>query len=145
MHRSKINPTWPNALRWFLVQELTSFTPWHFITEPDELTGVAQTFHREDVYDGHVFVFARRQDCDDFAGLEVVEGQITDRVIQFHPTFSPSLPSPKKWHITIQTFEDIFEFISSCVIPDMKDWAVVEDASDFEPPPNKSLERTREG
>jgi hypothetical protein len=145
MQRSKINPTWPNALRWFLVQELNSFTPWHFITEPDELAGVAQTFHREDVHDGHVFVFARRQDCDDFAGLEVVDGQVTNRVIQFHPTFSRSMPSPKEWHITVRTFEDVFDFVSSRVIPDMKDWAVEEDADDLGSPPNKSFERTLEG
>lgn len=66
MDRSKINPEWPNALHWFLVQDLHAFTPWHFIREPDEFALVAEAFHREDIHHGKVFVFAGRQDCDDF-------------------------------------------------------------------------------
>ena len=59
MERSLIDPAWPNALRWFLTQDLTSFTPWHFIREPDELVFAAIAFRREDVSNGEVFVFAR--------------------------------------------------------------------------------------
>ena len=74
MERLKINPNWPNALRWFLAQNLSSFTPWHFIQEPTECEFAANAFRREDIHKGNVFVFARRQDCDDFAGVEIVEG-----------------------------------------------------------------------
>ncbi|HEY1173845.1 MAG TPA: hypothetical protein VGH19_20940 [Verrucomicrobiae bacterium] len=134
MERSKINSAWPTALRWFLVQELNSFTPWHFIKEPEEMAFAAKVFHHEDVHAGEVFVFARRQDCDDFAGLKIIDGRITDEVIYFHPVFTDtSKPSPRTWNILVGCFEDTFAFVTQVVVPDMKDWAMTEDANGFEP------------
>jgi hypothetical protein len=134
MDKSKIDIHWPNALRWFLVQELSSFTPWHFIKEPSEMEGTAKVFKREDISKGEVFVFARRQDCDDFAGLEIVDGEFTNKVIYFHPVFASGITnesSPRTWNIVRGVFDDVFEFVSKQVIPDMKDWALEEDASDL--------------
>lgn len=134
MERSKIAPQWPNALRWFLTQNLHSFTPWHFIREPAELEFAASAFRREDVGGREVFVFARRQDCDDFAGLEVVDGRATNRVIHFHPVFSTGSEEAlamRRWNIVCDVFEDVFGFTAERVIPDMKDWAEVEDAGDL--------------
>jgi hypothetical protein len=77
-------------------------------------------------------VFAHRQDCDDFAGLEVIDGKFTDRVICFHPVFgSSTVESPRNWNIVSETFDDVFEFVSGRVIPDMKDWSSAEDAADL--------------
>lgn len=132
MEHSKINPAWPNALRWFLAQGLTTFAPWYFIEEPDEMEFAADAFRREDVSSGNVFVFARRQDRDDFAGLELVDGRITDTVIYFHPVFDGSTqPSSRTWNIVLDTYDDVFAFVAKCVIPDMKDWALTEDAADL--------------
>ena len=132
MEHAKINPTWPNALRWFLAQDLTSFTPWHFIVESSEMAFAANAFQREDVRNGEVFVFARRQDCDDFAGLELINGRTSDRVIYFHPVFDDSSrASPRTWNIVIATFDDVFEFVTQRVIPDMKDWALTEDVANL--------------
>lgn len=132
MEHSRIETSWPNALRWFLAQGLTSFTPWHFIQDPDEMAFAANAFRREDVSGGEVFVFARRQDCDDFAGLELVGGRITDKVVYFHPVFADSSkPSPRTWNIVAATYSDVFEFVAQRVVPDMKDWALVEDAADL--------------
>jgi hypothetical protein len=132
LHSSKFSTEWPNALRWFLCQELVHFTPWHFFTEPDEFGFAAQAFAREDVGRGQVFVFARRQDCDDFAGLEIHDGKIMNRVIYFHPVFGVSQnESPRTWNIVCETFDDVFEFVSRRVITDMKEWASDEDAQDF--------------
>jgi hypothetical protein len=132
MERSLINPTWPNSLRWFLAQGLTSFTPWHFIKDPNEMASAANAFRREDVNNGEVFVFAWRQDCDDFAGLELSGGNITDKVIYFHPVFGDSThPSPRDWNIVTETYRDVFEFVAQCVIPDMKCWALTDDAADL--------------
>ncbi len=81
---------------------------------------------------GEVFVFARRQDCDDFAGLEVLAGRISERVIYFHPVFAEGTSgTPRTWNIVIRTFENVFEFVAKQVIPDMSDWASTEDASDL--------------
>lgn len=134
MERSKIESNWPNALRWFLVQNLNDFTPWHFIKESNEMEFAAKAFKREDINRGEVFVFAQRQDCDDFAGLEVVNGKITDKVVYFHPVFASDAldpSSPRTWNIVCGVFDDVFEFVAKQVIPDMKDWALVEDASDL--------------
>jgi hypothetical protein len=132
MDHTKIDPHWPNALRWFLCQHLSSFTPWHFIQEPTEFEFAANAFRREVVSKDQVFVFARRQDCDDFAGLKIQDGKVTDTVIHFHPVFatsSSSATADPAWNIVSGVFEDVFEFLANRVVPDMKDWASVEDAS----------------
>ena len=134
MELTKIDPHWPNALRWLLCQGLQSFTPWHFIQEPTELEFAANAFRREDVSGGQVFVFARRQDCDDFAGLEIQDGKVTNKVIYFHPVFTTNAsekPAPRTWNIVCGDYEDVFDFLANCVVPDMKDWATEEDASEL--------------
>ncbi|MBN1186807.1 MAG: hypothetical protein JXB49_31305 [Bacteroidales bacterium] len=130
MELSKINSNWPNALRWFLIQNLHSFTPWHLISNVDDFKGAAKAFEREDIKNRKVFVFASRQDCDDFAGLEVVDGKITDKVIYFHPVFSSDV-SDRNWDIVCSQYEDVFDFMSKQVMDDMKDWALTEDANDL--------------
>jgi hypothetical protein len=119
-------------LRWFLRQGLHSFTPWHFIQEPSACESAAQAFQREDVHHREVFVFAHRQDCDDFAGLLIQDGTVTDLVLCFHPVFSTGeARSPRTWNIVDETFEDVFEFTAKRVMPDMKEWALTEDARDL--------------
>ena len=68
---------WPNALRWFLVQNSGNFCPWHFLSKPKEFDFAAQAFANEDTKIRKLFVFSSRQDNDDFAGLEVLNNQIT--------------------------------------------------------------------
>ena len=122
MEHSQVSPEWPNALRWFLWQGLHRFTPWNFINEPQECEFAANAFRREDVNSREVFVFARRQDRDDFAGLLIQEGKVTDTVLYFHPVFSTShSPSPRTWNIVYETFEDVFDFVARQVISDMKE------------------------
>ncbi|GEM_PF-529730 len=132
MQQSKIDPTWPNALRWFLVQRLTDFAPWHLMTDPSDFEFAARAFEREDVSGGSVFVFAGRQDREDFAGLLVVDGRVTDQVICFHPVFGQGAhSSPRSWNIVCAVYDDVFDFFQDLVIPDMKDWANEEDASEL--------------
>ena len=132
MELIKIDPLWPNSLRWFLVQNLHSFTPWHLISEPTELSFAARAFAKEDTSKGEVFVFAKRQDCDDFAGLEIINGVITEKVICFHPVFSTStLESARTWNIVNSIYQNTFEFMAHQVIPGMQMWAESEDAGDL--------------
>jgi hypothetical protein len=128
LHPSQVSVEWPNALRWFLAQQLQHFTPWHFIDKPSAGALAARAFSLEDINRREVFVFAHRQDCDDFAGLQIVDGRITDRVIYFHPSFGSNVP---EWDIVNTTFEDVFDFVAKRVLPDMKDWASTEDASEL--------------
>jgi hypothetical protein len=134
MEFKKIDPRWPNALRWLLCQNLNNFTPWHFIQEPNECDFAAKAFLQEDVNNGEIFVFARRQDRDDFAGLEIQAGKFTDKVLYFHPVFSTSSSSSievRKWNIVRGVYEDVFEFLANCIVSDMKDYASGMDASEL--------------
>ncbi len=132
MQPSLINPNWPNALRWLLVHDLHQFRPWQLFRRPDEMESAARAFAREDVSRGQVLVFASRQDCDDFAGLEIVAGRVTDKVICFHPVFgATTAESPRTWNIVQETFEDVFDFLAKRAVPDMKEWALTEDASEY--------------
>ncbi|KPH56669.1 hypothetical protein AMS58_20920 [Pseudoalteromonas porphyrae] len=125
-----INSNWPNALRWFLVQNTESFCPWHFLSHSTEFESAAKAFANEDTKNRMVFVFASRQDNDDFAGLEIVDGTITDKVIVFHPVFG-SGKSYRSWDVVETEYNDVFEFLSNHIVQDMKDWALTEDASDL--------------
>ena len=120
----------PNALRWFLEQGLCRFTPWHLVSEPSQGESAAKAFCQEDLKKRQVVVFAYRQDCDDFAGLEVVAGLISDRVICFHPSFGQNVAG---WSIVDAEYEDVFEFVAQRVVPDMREWALTEDASCLTP------------
>lgn len=91
----------------------------------------AKAFEREDMGRRKVFTFASRQDCDDFAGLEIVDGKVTDTVLYFHPVFNIGASLSLDWDIVIDSYPDVFDFVSRRVIPAMKDWATVEDASDL--------------
>ena len=126
-----INPLWPNALRWFLTQGSTKFAPWQLLQQPDEFASAASAFEREDFDQRRVFCFAMRRDSDDFAGLELVNEHATERVIVFHPVFSNTSAAAKNWDIVIDTYADVFEFFAQCVVPDMRDWASTEDASNL--------------
>jgi hypothetical protein len=125
-----IDSNWPNALRWFLVQNTQNFCPWYFLSKPAEFEFAAQAFANEDTKNRKVFVFARRQDNDAFAGLEIINDQISDSVLVFHPCFN-SGESDRSWDIVDSEFNDVFEFLSSKIVPDMKDWALTEDATEL--------------
>jgi hypothetical protein len=130
MKPESIDSNWPNSLRWFLVQNTENFCPWHFLSKPKEFEFAAKAFANEDIKNRTTFVFASRQDNDDFAGLEIVGGTITDKVIVFHPTFN-SGKSERSWNIVDTEFNDVFEFLSNHIVPDMKDCSLTEDASDI--------------
>lgn len=107
-------------------------TPWHFLRKPQGYEGAAKALLREDVHEREVFVFASRQDRDDYAGLLIENGVITDRVLCFHPVFaSEEVASARNWNIVQASYEDVFDFVARQVIPDMKEWAKDEDASDL--------------
>ncbi len=134
MDPSLIDPRWPNGIRWFLANGLVRWTPWSLSADPSELEFAAEAFRREDVGHRRVLAFWRRQDSDDFAGLEVIGGKVTDRVLCFHPVFGSgpaNLAAPREWDIVTEVFEDVFGFVARRVVPDMKDWATYEDARDL--------------
>lgn len=120
----------PNNLRWFLVQKSTTFVPWHLEEKPRGLNNV---FKSEDIEQRELFVFAYRQDCDDLAGFLIVDGLITDKVIYFHPSYTsnPKAQRESGWSIVTGEYNDIFEFFAEVIVPDMREWALVDDAEEW--------------
>ena len=127
----------PNQLRWLSACGVRHFQPWYLLTEVEEYASASRQFAAEDVKGRRVFTFARRHDRDDFAGLLIRRGVVTDEVIGFHPVFGGTkhaLPVRKRaWDIVTSTHRDVFAFFAGVVLPDARDWASVENAADLEP------------
>ena len=119
---------WPLSFRWALANGLKQMVPWHFIPDLDDDLGriTDSTFRKESTRDIEVRTFARRQDCDDFAGFIVESGEITDRVICFHPSFGGT----KNDYLIDSEIDGFWTFLTKVVIPDTVDWASEDDLED---------------
>lgn len=123
----------PNELRWLIALRVYHLQPWFISRQGNEYEFASTAFGNEDINNRAVFTFARRQDCDDFAGLEIVDGVIRPNVIYFHPVFgSGPTPAPRTWDIVCGEYEDVFAFLSDVIAPAMRDWALTEDAADID-------------
>jgi hypothetical protein len=131
------DPLLPNDLRWLLALRLFHLQPWFLFRHRDEYEFASHAFANEDMEHRTVLTFARRYDCDDFAGLEIVHGSVTSRMIYFHPVFNSSVSpvsEPRRtWDICCGTYPDVFAFLSDVVVPAMRDWALCSDASEIDP------------
>lgn len=125
----------PNDLRWLVALGVFHLQPWFLFRHRDEYEFASNAFAAEDIVHRSVITFARRHDCDDFAGLEIIDGRVTSRVIYFHPVFGSSSPvrEPRTWDICCGTYADVFAFLSDVVVPAMRDWSSCDDASEIEP------------
>ncbi|MDB6067882.1 MAG: hypothetical protein JWR26_4090 [Pedosphaera sp.] len=109
---------WPISLRWARANGLTKLIPWHFLADGEGASADEQ-FKKERIDLREVRTFAKRQDCDDFAGFLVVNGKITDCVLYFHPSFG----STRNAYMVNSEHESFWEFLRDVVIPDTEDWA----------------------
>ncbi len=80
----------PLSYRWFIAKGLTKWQPWYFMDtietikcEPNLRASdlFRQFFLDETGADFDVYLFARRQDCDDFAFFLVRDGKVEDKVV----------------------------------------------------------------
>lgn len=115
----------PLAFRWFVVHGSIWFKPWYFDYDVSPGRNVRRAFRIESGGKRDLIPFAFRQDNDDMAGFEVVEGKVTDRVIAFHPSWTERA-NP---YLIDGEFEDLWEFMRQTVVEDMKWWANEEDAA----------------
>ncbi len=121
----------PLSYRWLRANGVDRLVPWHFIYEP-ERRGAGEQFAREWPAGGSLYTFAYRQDCDDFAGFVVRDGQATDEVIYYHPSFQQSGLNPG---IITGTYPDLWSFLQKVVIGDASYWYTDEqDIHDLRPP-----------
>ena len=118
----------PLSYRWLRANGVTRLVPWHFIDETEGHKASLQ-FAREHPGGGKLWTFARRQDCDDFAGFRIVDGQVTDEVIYYHPSFQGGPNS----YIISGTYPDLWTFLLEVVVSDTATWFTdEEDIHDLE-------------
>jgi hypothetical protein len=144
----------PLSYRWFIARNLTNFEPWFFTELGAPLLGEGQRsigainlerqFKLETQATFDVYLFAKRQDRDDFAFFVLEGGDILDKVVTIHLSFSQTmeLKAPLVIGDVTRSFAN---WISDVVVPDVEDWMSEEDLLPVDVPPNTSLERTREG
>lgn len=119
------HPT-PLALRWILANGMTQLRPWRFF-DSDQGESAERAYARESGSDSRVWVFACRQDCDDFAGFVVESGRITDRVVCFHPSFNGSIHTC----LVNSEHENLFDFLRDVVLADTENWCGEDELDDL--------------
>jgi hypothetical protein len=120
----------PLAYRWFLAKGLTNWQPWYFTDTdataqdgPDLAANqfAQNAFQMETGADFDVYLFARRQDMDDFAFFVVRDGKIEDKVVTIHLSFAErfELSSPLAYDQISQGFT---QWLRETVMVDVEDW-----------------------
>lgn len=128
----------PIAYRWFLAKGLIRWQPWYFVDTPASMSEApnlsenefaVRAFKNETGADFDVYLFARRQDRDDFAFFVVKDGKIEDKVIRIHLSFAKKLElkAPLRYSEIHQSFT---EWVRDIVIPDVEEWMTEEDMRD---------------
>jgi hypothetical protein len=121
-----MNTLLPLQYRWLRANGIKQFVPWYFINEK-EGEFASRQFSIECPQPRMVLTFARRQDRDDFAGFEIINNVVNDRVINFHPAFSKK----KELGLISGEYPDILAFLTHVVLPDTAEWASEEDLIDI--------------
>ena len=128
-------PPWPLPYRWFIFKSLTNWQPWSFvdtvasINAPPDLAANAFASNAckiETGADFDVYLFARRQDRDDFAFFIVKDGKIEDKVINIHLSFASKLElrNPLRYGDIKGGFG---AWMQATVMPDVIEWMSEED------------------
>jgi hypothetical protein len=129
----RMNSQLPLAYRWFLAKGLTNWQPWYFLdTEPRDIAVLERLKHEfqlETAADFEVYLFARRQDMDDFAFFVMKDGVIEDKVVCIHLSFAGKLElqKPLRYDAITRTF---MQWVREIVLPEVEDWMSKEDLND---------------
>ncbi|MFJ9534782.1 hypothetical protein [Herbaspirillum sp. NPDC101396] len=133
------NSIFPLAYRWFLAKGLENWQPWYFSdtdatmkapADFDKNRTFAKVFLEETGADFDVYLFARRQDMDDFAFFVVRNGVIEDRVVTIHLCFSKRLEFSTPLLYSKMESQTFTQWIREIVILDVEDWICEEDMYD---------------
>ena len=93
--------------------------PWSLDGEETRFETLNKLFREEHNEDREVQSFGSRQDMDTYCGFEVINGVIQENIIVFHPSWQGG---NKSKNIIQAEYNDIFEFLSNHVLPEMKNW-----------------------
>ena len=116
----------PLEYRWLKANGFSGFEPWNLLDESDG-DGLRNEYQKETGND--FYPIARRYDCDDVAGFEVVEGNVKSNVINVHLTWSGSRESDGYPRMT--KFNTMFDWLKEQVIDDTIDWMSEEELDDL--------------
>lgn len=116
----------PLSYRWLKANGINQLVPW-YMTSENEGKFANKHFENESVENRKIITFARRQDRDDFAGFEIVDNKIMEKIIYFHPSFSKH----KESNLINKEFPDIWTFLKEVVIPDSEEWMTEVDLLDL--------------
>jgi hypothetical protein len=117
----------PHSYRWFSKLKLLKFIPWHIYGELNLDDSISKQFKLE-TKNREVVTFANRQDQDTYAGFEIIDGNITEKILIFHPSFQTNVEG---WNIVENEYSDFFEFLKLEVLPEMKEWIETDDVEDY--------------
>ncbi|MCR9251426.1 MAG: hypothetical protein NXI20_13440 [bacterium] len=107
----------PLEYRWLQAHKFEGLTPWDFF-EPGEEQAFRNEYQRETGND--IFPFATRQDNDDIAGFEVIDGIAQSTVLTVHLTWSKKRESPG--YPSISESKDLFEWMKEVLLPETQEW-----------------------
>lgn len=124
----------PLAYRWFLSKRLVEWQPWYFVDDSSVLHKpdfskhefASRAFKLETGADFDVYLFARRQDRDDYAFFVVRDGKIEDKVVTAHLSFAKQfeVKSPLRYSSISCNFT---QWLAEVVIPDIAEWMTEDD------------------
>ena len=115
----------PLGYRWIKAHKFEGFTPWH-IVEPEKLKAIRKEYRLETGKD--ILPFARRQDNDEIAGFEMLDGNPTAKVLTVHLTWSGKQES--NGHPRAKASVSVFHWIKNVVLPATEEWMSEEDLED---------------
>lgn len=117
----------PLSYRWLQAQGFKGFMPWQLIDMPGS-PGLRKEFQLE-TGELDFYPFARRQDCDDVAGFEVIQGQIQEAVISVHLTWVGR--KEREGFPSFSRYKDLFEWFQQELLPDTQDWMNEEELNEL--------------
>ena len=108
---------YPIEYRWLQAHKFVLLTPW-FECDDDMVKSFRNEYQRETNRD--ILPFATRQDNDDIAGFEVIDGNATSTVLTVHLTWSKKLETDG--YPSTFVFENIFDWITKVMFADTEEW-----------------------
>lgn len=111
------NKKLPLAFRVFLEGGLIKFQPWELLSAKNDY--IDERFSQE-CPNRKVLTIATLTTDDTYAGFEIIDDIITDKVLVYHLTFQKP---DKDWNIIETTYDNFWTFMKSEVLPAMRAWA----------------------
>jgi hypothetical protein len=117
----------PLEYRWLKFHGFNGFRPWYLI---EDLGSQSLRMEYKAETGENFYPFAHRQDCDEYAGFVVANGEIQSAVVVVHLTWSRS--REVKGFPTCTKFKNMFDWLKEVAIPDTYEWMSEEELKDLE-------------